>query len=391
MLNEVTKVNIKGKEILLLGTAHVSKDSVELVEKTIEKESPDFVAVELCDKRQKSLANEKKWSDTEINKVVREGNAYLFLMQLLLANFQRKIGEDLGIRPGAEMIKALEIAEKKGMGVALVDRDINVTLKRAFSKMSLKEKSRIFIDIISGAFDDEEINEELLEKLKEKDIITEIMEDLGREIPSAKEVLVDERDRYIANRILNLDAKKVLAVVGAGHVDGIKGILESNSKSKKDLNNEIDELDGIPQKKSRIKLIAYIIPAIFIAIVGYGFYSHGFSMTLDILLKWFLINGTLSAIGVLLAMGHPLSALTAFLAAPFTSLNPTIAAGWFAGITETWIRKPRVKDIEGLLKLNSISDYWKNRVTRILLVIAFANIGSSIGTFIALPYLAAML
>ncbi len=391
MLNDLKRLEIDGKKVILLGTAHVSKESVKLVEKTIEEESPDIVAVELCDRRQKSLANEKKWSETEINKVVRDGNAYLFLMQLLLSNLQRRIGEGLGIRPGAEMLKALEIAERKGLTVALVDRDINITLKRAFSRMSLKEKSRIFIDLLSGVFDDGEINEELLEKLKEKDMITEMMEDLGREIPSAKEVLVDERDRYIANRILNLRAKKVLAVVGAGHVDGIKRILESNSKSREELDNELYKLGGIPSKKSRIRLIAYVIPAIFIAIVGYGFYAHGVSLTLNILWKWFLINGTLSAIGVLLAMGHPLSAITAFLAAPFTSLNPTIAAGWFAGITETWVRKPRVRDIEGLLRLNSVSDYWRNRVTRILLVVAFANIGSSVGTFIALPYLAAML
>lgn len=391
MLNQITRVKTGDREVLLLGTAHVSAESVELVEEAIEKEKPDIVAVELCDKRQKALADNKKWSETEINKVIKDGNTYLFLMQLLLANFQRRIGEDLGIRPGAEMLKAVEIAEKSGIRVALVDRDINVTLKRAFARMSLREKSKIFMDMISGAFGDEEVNEELLEKLKEKDIITELMEDLGREIPSAKDVLVDERDRYIANRILNLKAGKVLAVVGAGHVEGIRKILESGSRSKKELNNEIKALEHIPSKRSRIKLIAYVIPAMFIAIVGYGFYAHGFSLTLDLLWRWFLINGTLSAVGVLLAMGHPLSAITAFLAAPFTSLNPTIAAGWFAGITESWLRKPRVKDVEGLLRLNSLSDYWRNRVTRIFLVIAFANIGSSIGTFIALPYLATMI
>jgi len=183
----------------------------------------------------------------------------------------------------------------------------------------------------------------------------------------------------------------VLAVVGAGHVNGIKKILESDRQSRKERTQQIQKLEKIPAKKSRLKFIAYLIPAIFIAIVGYGFYNYGASIAMEMLWKWFLINGTLSAIGVLLAMGHPLSVLTAFLAAPFTSLNPTIAAGWFAGITETWVRKPRVKDFEGLLTLNSVSDYWRNGVTRIILVIAFANIGSSIGTFIALPYLAAML
>jgi len=391
MLNEITRITIEGKEVLLLGTAHVSQESIDLVEKTIGGENPDIVAVELCKKRHHSLAEEKKWSETEINKVIREGNIYLFLMQLLLTNFQRKIGEGLGIRAGSEMIKAMELAEKKGIEVALIDRDINATLKRAFGRMSLKEKSKIFLDLIYGALEEEEINEELIEKLKEKDIITELMEDLGREIPSAKEVLVDERDRYIANKILNLDARKVLAVVGAGHIEGIKNILQSNSKSRTELNNEMKKLEEIPPKKSRIKFIAYLSPVIFIAIVGYGFYSHGASLTLEMLWRWFLINGTLSAIGVILALGHPLSAVTAFLAAPFTSLNPTIAAGWFAGVTEVWMRKPRVKDFEGLLKLNSISDYWRNGVTRILLVIAFANIGSSIGTFIALPYLATLL
>lgn len=385
MLNEVTKISLDGREIFLVGTAHVSKESVDLVRDVIERENPDIVAVELDEQRYDSLLNKKKWDETEIHKVIRTGKTYLFLMQLLLTNFQRKIGDKFGIKPGSEMLKAIEVAREKDSKIALVDRDVRVTLKRAFNRMSLREKFRLLFGFFSGVFEDEEISEEILEKLKDKDIMTEMMEELSREIPSIKDVLIDERDRYIANKIIGLEGKRVVAVVGAGHVEGIKRIIESRKKEN------IEKLEKIPESRNPWKYLGYSVPLIFISLVVWGFYTNGTELTIEMLKKWFLINGVLSAIGTALAFGHPLSIMVAFLAAPFTSLNPTLAAGWFAGLTEAWIRKPKVKDFDNLFKLDGIRDYWGNRVTRILLVIVFANIGSSIGTFIALPYLALLL
>jgi len=386
MLNEVTKISLDGKEIFLIGTAHVSKESVDLVRDVIEEESPDIVAVELDKQRYDSLLNKKKWDETEIHKVIRTGRIYLFLLQLLLTNFQRKIGDELGVKPGSEMLKAIELAKEKDIKIGLVDRDIRITLKRAFKKMSLREKFSLFYGFFSGIFEKEEINEEILEKLKDKDVVTEMMEELSREIPSIKDVLIDERDMYIANKIIGLEDKKIVAVVGAGHVEGIKKFIESKNGER-----EIENLEEIPESGNTLKYIGYLIPIIFLAIVGWGFYTNGTELTIEMLKRWFLINGILSAIGAALALGHPLSVITAFLAAPFTSLNPTLAAGWFAGLAEAWVRKPRVKDFNGLFRLDRMRDYWGNGITRIFLVIVFANIGSSIGTFIALPYLALLL
>ncbi|HDH41282.1 MAG TPA: TraB/GumN family protein [Candidatus Altiarchaeales archaeon] len=386
MLNEVTKVSRDGKEIFLIGAAHVSMESVNLVREVIEEENPDIVAVELDKQRYDSLLNERKWDETEIHNVIRTGRIYLFLLQLLLTNFQRRIGDELGVKPGSEMLKAIELARERSIEIALVDRDIRITLKRAFKKMSLREKFKLFLGFLSGILEEEEINDEILERLKDKDIVTEMMEELSREMPSIKGVLIDERDRYIANKIINLEGEKIVAVVGAGHVDGIKKFIESKNGKK-----GIDDLEEIPESGNWLRYTGYLIPVVFLSIVGWGFYTNGAELTIEMLYKWFLINGSLSALGVILALGHPLSVITAFLAAPFTSLNPTLAAGWFAGLTEMWVRRPRVKDFDGLFGLKRLRDYWENRVTRVLLVIVFANIGSSIGTFIALPYLALLL
>jgi pheromone shutdown-related protein TraB len=387
MLNEVTEISRGGKSIFLVGTAHVSRKSVDLVKKVIETEKPDVVAVELDSQRYDSLLNKKLWDETEIHKVIKDRKTYLFLLQLLLTNFQRKIGDELGVKPGSEMLEAVELAREKGIEIALVDRDIRITLKRAFKEMGLKEKSKLFYGVFSSFLEKEEINEELLEKLKNKDVMTEMMEGLSKEIPSIKKVLIDERDRYIAKKIIGLKSEKIVAVVGAGHVKGIKEIIESETYTF----GGIKELEEIPESGNGLKYAGYLIPVIFLAMVGWGFHSNGAELTIEMLKRWFLINGALSALGAALALGHPFSIAVAFLAAPFTSLNPTLAAGWFAGLTEAWIRKPRVKDFDSLFKLDRIRDYWGNGVTRILLVIAFANIGSSVGTFIALPYLATLL
>ncbi|HIE34459.1 MAG TPA: TraB/GumN family protein [Candidatus Altiarchaeales archaeon] len=386
MLNEVTKITVGNKEISLVGTAHVSKESIELVRETIDKENPDMVAVELDEQRYEALLSKKKWNETEIHKVIRTGRAYLFLTQLLLTNFQRRIGDKLGVSPGSEMVEAINIGRDRGIEISLVDRDIKITLRRALNIMTLKEKLKLLYALLEGIFEREEIDEEILEKLKKKDMMTEMIEELSRTVPSVKDVLIDERDRYIANKILSLNAKKIVAVVGAGHVDGIKRIIEEK-KQENVRGKEIETLEKIPEPRSFLKFLGYLVPIIFFIIIMWGFYSRGFDLTIEMLWKWFLINGTLSAFGVIIALGHPLSVITAFLVAPITSLNPTIAAGWFAGAIEIWIRKPRVKDFDSLFKLNSMRDYWRNRVTRILLVIVFANLGSSIGTFIALPYL----
>ncbi|MCK4491305.1 MAG: TraB/GumN family protein, partial [Candidatus Altiarchaeales archaeon] len=365
MPEESIKISVEGKEIILVGTAHISRNSVELVKKTIEEETPDAVAVELCEQRYDALVNKKKWDETEIHKVIKEGKTYLFLMQLLLANFQRKLGDKVGVKPGSEMIQAIDLAKEKNITVGLVDRDIKITLRRALNKVSLKEKLKLVYGFIFGALEGEEINEELIETLKEKDVLTEMMDELGREIPSIKEVLVDERNRYIADKIVGLEAEKIVAVVGAGHMEGIRGLLESSDFSEKKVKKELRELEEIPEGRSKLKYVGYLIPLLIIAIVFFGFTLKGDAFLWESIVKWVLINGSLAALGTAIALGHPFSIITAFIAAPITSLNPLLAAGWFAGAVEAKIRKPTVKDFEGLLSLNSLRDYFGNGVTRI--------------------------
>ncbi|MHC1597985.1 MAG: TraB/GumN family protein [Candidatus Methanofastidiosia archaeon] len=380
------RVTVGANELILVGTAHVSKKSKEEVKATLEQERPDIVGVELDKGRFDTVTNDKAWKEMDIYKIIRQGKSHMFIANILLSNFQRKLGDELGTRPGAEMIQAINDAGDAT--IELLDRDINITFKRAWMKMSLREKLKILYSILFSFLEENDgIDAEMIEKIQEEDMLSSMLKELSREIPNIKGVLIDERDVYIAGKIKNAlegsEKKKMVAVVGAGHMQGIIANLDKQP--------DLQMLEAIPQKTNWMKVAAWIVPAIFIALIGWGFYSKGGEMTLQMLKTWFLINGTLSTIGVLCALGHPISAATAFLVAPFTSLNPTIAAGWFAGLSEAYVRKPKVKDFEALRMIDSTWDLWRNTITRTLLVVAFANIGSTIGTVVALPYLASLI
>lgn len=368
-------LDIDGKKIVLVGTMHVSPESVQEVKETIETHTPDTVGVELCERRYEILTEKKQWEEQEITKIIKEGRTYLFLANLFLSNFQKKMGEEFESEPGAEMMKAIEIAENHNIPVKLLDRDISVTLRRAWKAMGIKEKLKILYALLLSFF----VNvEEVAEELKNMDIVTELMEELAEEAPGAKEVLIDERNQYIASKILESEGDMV-AVVGAGHLEGIKQLLHKGDISRQGL-------DEMPSGRNWLKYVGYAVPVVFAAIIIYAFMTAGAQMTLRILWLWFLINGSLSALGTALALGHPFSVAASFLAAPFTSLNPALAAGWVAGLVEAHVRRPTVADFENLRDLTGFRDFYTNQVTRTLLVIAFANVGSTIGTLYALPY-----
>jgi len=385
MLNNIEKIQTENREIILIGTAHVSKESVGLVKETIERENPDVVGVELCGQRHKTLINKKKWNETEITKVIREGRSYVFLINLLLANFQRKIGDELGVEPGSEMMEALKIAKEKNIEVALIDRDIQVTLKRAWGLMPFIEKIKLFFyllyDFTCGVFEGKKINENLIEELKNKDIVTELMNELGREAPSVKKVLVDERDIYLASKILSAKGDKIVAVVGAGHISGIKKYILQNIHKENQEN--LEKLEEIPKTFSFIGLAKYLIPLIFLIIIAHGFMTGGFSKVFAMGAIWIISNVIFGCIGASLALAHPATIIAAGIASPFTSINPATPAGLVAAYVEASVRKPKVRDFEGITRLASIWDAWKNNVTRILLVFLFTNGGSSLGAFVA--------
>ncbi len=375
--------------IILVGTAHISKESVEEVKEVIEEYKPDIVAVELCKRRYESITKKDKWENTPITSLLKSDNAYLLLAQTFLSSIQRRLGKEYGVEPGSEMIAAMDEAKKHDLEVALVDRDISVTLKRAWKKMGIREKFRLtweFMKAILG-YDEEELEELDLKELMDQDVISAMMEEFGKIAPSVATVLIHERDKYIAKKILNESKKgKVVAVVGAGHLNGIKKHLE-----KKKIDVDLTELEYVPKKRfSVLKTVGYAIPVVFVALIVYLFLIGGWGRAADALLWWFLINGSLSALGTAIARGHPFSIATAFVAAPLTSLNPAIAAGWVAGYVEFKLRKPIVKDFQNLSKVDSTKDFFNNRVIRLLMVVALANLGSMIGTFIAFPYIASL-
>lgn len=379
-------VKVEIGNIMLVGVAHVSPESVEEVKRAIEDFEPDIVAVELCRSRYKVLTEKKRWEETSITQLIKGGKVYLLLAQTFLSSIQRRLGKEFGSEPGAELLTAINEAKKRNLRIVLVDRDINITLRRSWRKMRFREKARMtweFMKALVGYGEEEEID---LKKLMEQDIVTAMIKELERIAPSAKEVLVDERDRYIAKKIMEESKKgKVLAVVGAGHIAGIKRHLEAGQV---DVN--LEELEKVPEKKVNIvKIAGYGIPVLLASLVIWIILTQGSSSIeklLDMFLWWFLINGSLAGAGAAIARAHPLSILTAFVAAPFTSLNPAVAAGWFAGLVEAKLRMPTVRDFQELSKLETFKDLFKNRVVRLLMIVALANLGSTIGTLVAIPY-----
>ncbi|MCX6799103.1 MAG: TraB/GumN family protein [Candidatus Diapherotrites archaeon] len=372
-----------GKTIILVPTAHVSKRSMQIVKETIEREKPDVVGVELDAQRLHQLLQGKQWQEMDLNRIIKEGKTHLFLINMLLANFQRRIGDDLGVKPGSEMLAAVETAAENKIPVLLLDRDVRVTLKRAFDKMSIVEKAKLGYSLLSGFFyKGEKLDEKTIEHLKEKDTLNALMQQLGKELPSIKSVLVDERDAFIADKITRADGKKIVAVIGAGHIEGVKKLVGQPLDTR--------ELTHVSKKKSVLRHLSWLVPVAFTLLLAYGLFAKGTTTALDVFIAWFAVHAVLSALGAALARAHPLSIATAFFAAPFTALHPTLAAGWFAGLVELRIRPPKVIDFERLPEAASIGEFARNRVSRILMVTAFSNVGSAAATIIALPYMAAL-
>lgn len=375
--------------IILIGTAHISEDSVNEVRHAIETYKPDIVAVELCQRRYDTITKKEKWENTPVAALIKSNNAYFMLAQTFLSSIQRRLGEEYGVEPGSEMIAAIQEAEKQNIKVALVDRDITVTLRRAWFKMGIREKFRVIWEFLKAmiGYNDEELEDLDLKELMKQDVISQMMEEFSKIAPSASTVLISERDQYIAQKIFDESKKgKVVAVVGAGHINGIKTYLQNQ-----DLNINLQEIDIIPKKRiNLVKIIEVAIPIIFFSVIGWIIYSTGidpWNKIKDIFLIWFLVHGILSALGAAIARGHPLSIFIAFIAAPFTSLEPFFAPGWFAGLVEAKLRKPLIKDFQDLSKLESMRDFFKNKVIRLLMVVALANLGSILGTIIALPWI----
>ena len=363
----------------ILGTAHVATASVEAVRHHIAEYQPDIVAVELCKSRHEALTSDRRLDKEGLLKVVKEGKAPLVLIQSLLAAEQRKLGLDEGQQPGAELIAAVEEAKAAGLEVALVDRDIQVTLRRAWKNMRFIEKFRVLKSLL-GQDDDEEEAPDVNTLLDDSDLLASLMEELRGFSPGAGKVLIDERDEYLATKISALNSeKKVLAVVGAGHLAGIKEYLVEN---KCDI-NRIPQLQNLPRKTFAMKVMPWAIPMLVMGLMAY-YLSTGTDIDLvQFFTVWTAANAICAAIGCIIARGHPLAILTAALASPITSLNPALAAGWFAGYVQLKMAEPSAEDLADFLKLDNLGMFWSNKAGRVLLVTALTNLGSMAGAWVA--------
>jgi pheromone shutdown-related protein TraB len=360
--------------IHLVGTAHVSKESVDEVRTSILEKQPDVVAVELCMARYDGLLDQK---DIPILDLIKSGNSTLFIVNLLLSFLQKRIGEEMGIKPGKEMLVAIDTAKEIGVDVALIDRDIKITLSRAIGGMGLMEKLRLGKELLFGLFrKGEEMD---IEELKKEENLVDLLEGFKSTAPSLYRTLVTERDAYMAAKLLDLSAahENVLAIVGAGHKRGIERFLKNPG-----LMPDLNELET-PKKGRFLTVFKYGIPAFIIASFILAFYK-GISIQGSLLL-WVAYNAIPTGIGVAIARGHPISIVVGMLASPLTSLNPLLAAGWFAGVSEAKVRKTTVSEVKEMFKISGYRELYNNGAFRVLLVAALANIGSMIGTFTFIP------
>ena len=361
----------------LLGTAHISTKSVEAVKQQIAEFKPEIVAVELCKSRYDSLVSGRRLDKEGLLKVIKEGKAPLVLLQSLLAAEQRKLGLDEGQQPGAELLEAVTIAESLDLQVELIDRDIQTTLRRAWRKMKFREKFKIIFSMLGE--DEDDIDVDLDEILESRDILSDLMNELKEFSPGAGEVLIDERDAYLAQKIRSIDGnKRILAVVGAGHLNGIEDHL-----LRRQLPGNMDDFATVPKRSAFAKSIPWLIPLFVFSLFGYLLYQGNSVDLVELFTVWTLANAVLAAIGCIIARGHILAVLTAALASPITSLNPTLAAGWFAGYVQLKVAEPTAEDLQQFLKLESLGSFWSNKAGRVLLVTALTNLGSMMGAWVA--------
>jgi pheromone shutdown-related protein TraB len=374
----IHQLTFEDKEINLVGTAHVSRESVDLVNQVIEDKKPDTVCVELCKSRYESLTQKKTWQEANVFKVIRDKKAFLLLSNLILAYFQKKIGHKLGTKPGEEMMRAIQTAEGVGANIHLADRDIRTTLARTWRLMGLWTKIKLLAQLVTSAGALESITEEQIEEMKKRDMLETLLSEIGEELPEVKHILIDERDQYLAHKIRTAPGKKIVAVVGAGHVPGIQHYWN--------LPIDIEPLEQIPPRSKLINIFKWVVPLMILTLFILGFFYAGTSTTTHMLKWWILANSILAGLGATLALAHPLTIFSAVVSAPLTSLNPMIAAGWVSGLVEASVGRPKVRDFERLPEdISSLKGFWKNKITRILLVVVFTNIGSSLGTFVAIP------
>ena len=376
-------IQLNNSEITLIGTAHVSQLSVEMVEEKIATGDYDCVAVELCSPRLENITNQAWWKNLDIYQIFKKKKAGLLLINLALTAYQKRLAERIGVEAGKEMVRAVELSHEKDLRLEVIDRNISTTLHRLVTEVSFWQKVKIVGGLVIGVFVGEEISEEQIEDLKRGDMLHAVVSEFGEELPEIKRVLIDERDEYMVGRLAQISAsddapKKILALVGAGHLMGMMASIDSPPDA-----GHLQELDQKPPPSKTGLYVGWGICILILSMFVVGF-KQSPELGGQLVATWILLNGGLSALGTALALGHPVSIFAAFFAAPLTSLNPTIGAGMVVGLVESYMRKPKVGDFETLREdITHYSMWWKNRVARLLLVFFFSSFGSMLGTYAA--------
>jgi pheromone shutdown-related protein TraB len=393
-------IDLDEVEIILIGTAHVSRGSIVEVDRVIREEKPGLVCVELDAERYASISEQGNWQRLDLTRVFKEGKSFLLMANLVLSGFQRRMGNELGVKPGEEMLTAVATAKELGIPFELADRQVQTTLRRAWARCGFWSKCKLLASLISSAFGTEKLSEAEIENLKVRSELDGMMDELAEYLPAVKETLIDERDRYLAAKIraaarrmtrpADLSPARVVAVVGAGHMGGIKTNLEKIAAGQ--VGEDVADLEHIPPKSLFGRAAPWLFPAALAALVGVGIFRIGLSGSLAMVLRWLLLNGSLAALGAILALAHPLSILVSFVGAPIGTLSPVISVGFLSGIVEATLRRPRVTDTETLSgDIGSIKGLYRNRITRALLVFFLSSLGGMIGNFISIPALASLL
>ena len=375
--DDVAVIRHDDKTILLVGTAHISQQSADLVEEVITGERPDTVCIELDEKRFTALSQPERWENLDLKQIIRKKQLSTLLVNLVLSSYQKKLGGQLGIQPGAELLAAAKAAENLDIPVELCDRDVRVTLRRAWKATSFFRKGYLMATLLASLFDKTELDEEKLTELRNKDVLSEMMKEIGEALPAAKHVLIDERDIFMAEKIKATPGKRIVAVVGAGHMQGIQRVIKEDNSSR------MEEINTIPPVSKGWKIAGWSIPAAILLSLGVIGFRQGAGEAGANALYWILANGIPSAIGAMIAFGHPATIISAFAGAPITSLTPVIGAGYVCAFVQVMTQPPMVKEFEAVsTDISTVRGWWQNRLLRIFLVFIMTGLGSSIGTWV---------
>jgi len=372
---EVRIVENDGRRFVLVGTAHVSQESVQLVREVIEREQPDAVCIELDQRRFEALSQRKRWESLDLREVIKNRQLATLLLNVVLSSYQKRLGGKLGVVPGSELLEAANVAAEREIPVSLCDRDVRITLKRAWGALSFFKKAGLLSGALTTVFETPELNEEELRRLKKQDALNELMQELGRAMPELKRTLIDERDAYLATKIRATSGKVLVAVVGAGHLAGMAEALEAGRSA------DLAPLETLPEPSPALKLLGWSIAALVVGSLAYIGVTKGPEAAGRNALFWVLATGVPTAIGGVLALGHPVTVLSGFLAAPITSLSPVIGAGYVTAFVQAYVVPPRVLEFETVSDdIGKLSAWWNSRLLRVFLVFILTSIGGTVGT-----------